>query len=139
LPRPERSHARAIRNDDVKGHMHGPDVYEIVVSGRAMPLSEFHPSQTRAGISARPWAHRRTFPGTFFLSTAGEHVFARVGPERLPLHELWGPIPARELGRGRTLDVIRETAFDAFHRRFAHEFERLSGKGGSGGERDDHR
>src|SRR5206468_9858633 len=41
--------------------------YSIGVSGRAIPLAEFNARQTRAGVSAAPWATRRVFPHTFIV------------------------------------------------------------------------
>src|SRR5260370_27279411 len=57
---------------DVRDHMEqdrstpGDLSYTITIHGGYTSLAEFDPHQTREGISARPWAHRRVFPGTFF-------------------------------------------------------------------------
>jgi hypothetical protein len=60
-------------------------VAEIPIGGGAHPLSEFHPRETRAGVSAAPWATRRVFPHTFMTPSTGERVWVREGPSRLPI------------------------------------------------------
>jgi hypothetical protein len=110
--------------------------YVITIEGDFLPLSEFSPHETKKGISARPWGERRVFPSTFFIPGASGHVFARAGRERFPIRELWGPSLAREVERGQTEQVARDTVAEAFPRRLLHEVQRLLGKtgGGDGGE-----
>jgi hypothetical protein len=103
------------------GHL----TYEIVVSGRHIPLSEFAPRETRKGVSARPWGKRRVFGGAFILPGT-EDVAVRQTAERLPLRRLFGPSLAVEAERSEALhkaveDVVNET----FARRFAHELSRM--------------
>jgi len=59
--------------------------YEIGVSGAHIPLAEFHARQTRRGVSAAPWGHRRVFPHTFIVEQLGGQVFKREGRARLPM------------------------------------------------------
>lgn len=98
-------------------------VYRIVVKGGAIPLSEFGPRETRRGVSARPWGQRRVFPGTF-QGVAGERVFKRTGPERLPIKQLYGPDLAKEVERGQSLAVVKDVAGESFARRLEHEIAR---------------
>ena len=92
--------------------------------------------ETRTGISARPWAHRRTFPGTFF--GPNEQVFRRVFKARLPIKKLFGPNLALELCRGNSEAVVRAKVREVMPKRLAHEIARvLPVKGISGDVSDD--
>jgi hypothetical protein len=95
--------------------------YEIAVSGRHIPLSEFAPRETRKGVSARPWGVRRTFGGAFII---GEDVVARQVRERLPLRRLYGPSLPVEAERGQSFKVALELAQEVFERRLQHEVGR---------------
>jgi hypothetical protein len=113
--------------------------YVITISGEYLPLGEFDPSVTSKGISARPWGTRRVFGGSFEIPATGEgHVFVRMGRERLPIRELWGPSPAREFERGDALQMAKDRVAEVFPLRLAHELQRLLGKsGGSDGGSDE--
>jgi hypothetical protein len=100
-----------------------PDGYEIVITDKAVPLSEFGAVQRQRGVSARPWGHRRIFPHTFEVRS---QVFKREGPERLPIAMLWGPSPGREAVRGQTLERAKQTAKEVFSKRIADAFARLA-------------
>jgi hypothetical protein len=109
--------------------------YTIVISGEFMPLGEFDPHETRKGISARPWATRRVFGGSFEIPATGEeHVFVRAGRARLPIRELWGPSLGVEFERGDSLQVMRDKVQEVFPQRLEHELQRLLSKSGGGGE-----
>jgi hypothetical protein len=129
------AHVHDVR-DGMEQYPSSPDdlIYTISVSGEFMPLSEFDPHQTQRGISARPWGERRLFPSTFEIPAAPDHVFARVGAERLPIRELWGPSLAREAERGVVEQVARDTVQEVFPRRLAHEVSRLLGNKSGGGD-----
>jgi hypothetical protein len=101
--------------------------YVITISGEYLPLGEFDPHETPKGISARPWATRRTFGGSFEIPATGEgHVFVRMGRERLPIRELWGPSLAVEFQRGKCPQVVNDVVAEVFPERLHHEvFERL--------------
>lgn len=70
--------------------------YAVTGSGRYFGVGHFGPSQQARGVKAAPWRKRRLFPGAFL---AGGRVFARVGPERLPIKFLYGPAVPREMER----------------------------------------
>jgi hypothetical protein len=97
--------------------------YELVATGRPIPLRDFAARQTRGGVSARPWGKRRVFPGTFVVRALGGHVFRRVGRARLPILKLWGPSLPRELLRGKVPDVFEQVVRDRLPDRLIHEFE----------------
>jgi hypothetical protein len=97
--------------------------YELVATGKQIPLREFAARQTRRGVSARPWGQRRVFPGTFVVRALGGHVFRRVGRARLPIVKLWGPSLPRELLRGKVPDVFEQVVRDRLPDRLIHEFE----------------
>jgi len=99
--------------------------YSIGVSGRAIPLAEFNARQTRAGVSAAPWATRRVFPHTFIVDRLGGQVFVREGKERLPIRKLWGPALPKELVKDEVPKAWEEVAKRDFPGRVLHEVERL--------------
>ncbi len=85
----------------------GQGTFTIIARDVTMSLKEFSPRRTRAGVSAAPWGHRRTFPHTFF--GPGGHVFVREGTSRLPVKKLWGPNIPKEMVKDQT-----EQTFYAF-------------------------
>jgi hypothetical protein len=97
--------------------------YELVATGKPIPLREFAARQTRRGVSARPWEQRRVFPGTFIVRVLGGHVFRRAGRARLPIVKLWGPSLPRELLRGKVPEVFKEVVSQRLPERMFHEFE----------------
>ncbi len=103
--------------------------YSITVPSRQTTLGEFDPHQTRKGISARPWSHRRVFEGTFEVR---DEVYHRVGPARYPITPLFGPDVAKEAARGETERVIRDTVERVLPERLAHEVERVFKRQGGG-------
>jgi hypothetical protein len=96
--------------------------YELVATGKPIPLREFAARQTRRGVSARPWGQRRVFPDTFIVRTLGEHVFHRAGRARLPIVKLWGPSLPRELLRGKVPEVFKQIVSERLPERIFHEF-----------------
>jgi hypothetical protein len=97
--------------------------YELVATGKPIPLRDFAARPTRHGASARPWGHRRIFPGTFIVRALGGHVFRRVGRARLPIIKLWGPSLPRELLRGKVPEVFKQVVSERLPERMFHEFE----------------
>ncbi|MBK8159133.1 MAG: phage tail protein [Rhodospirillaceae bacterium] len=59
----------------------------------ALPLVAFSARQVKAGVTAREWGQRRTYKGAFIatMKTGHRGVFKRVGDDRLPIRQLWGP------------------------------------------------
>jgi hypothetical protein len=114
---------------DVREHIEadksspGNLVYEFTISGEYTSLADYDPHQTREGISARPWAHRRTFPGTFM--GPNEQVYRRLFETRLPIKKLYGPNLAVEFGRGNSEAVAREKVRQVMPVRLAHELSRV--------------
>jgi hypothetical protein len=97
--------------------------YELVATGKPIPLREFAARQTRSGVSARPWGQRRVFPGTFIMRAISGHVFRRAGRARLPIVKLWGPSLPRELLRGKVPEVFKQVVSEWLPQRTFHEFE----------------
>jgi hypothetical protein len=82
----------------------GDPTFRIVAVGEAFSLKRFGPRQSREGVTASPWHEKRLFPHTFI--GPGGHVYKRVGPSRLPIIKLWGPIIPRELMRDKVLGPV---------------------------------
>jgi hypothetical protein len=94
--------------------------YEIKADGSETNLGLFGPKQGKRGVSARPWAKRKTFRGTFVVPAYGGGVFHRLGPERGPIQALYGPNLARELHRDYTV-AAWDAAMPAIAKRLEHE------------------
>jgi hypothetical protein len=99
----------------------------IVASGRHVPLADFKPRQTKAGVMASPWGRRQLFAHAFIGPTMGGHVFARKGRARLPIHELYGPAIPVEMVReaSETVATFYATVPAVLAKRLDHELGRL--------------
>jgi hypothetical protein len=93
--------------------------YEIQADGSETNLGIFGAKQGKTGVSAKPWAKRKTFRGSFFVPAYGG-VFRRLGPERGPIKALYGPNLARELHRDYTV-AAWDAAMPAIVKRLEHE------------------
>jgi hypothetical protein len=107
--------------------------YTITIPGRYLTLAHFDPHELkRGGVSARPWAHRRTFPHAFMVRDV---PFIREGAQRFPIRPLFGPSLAVEVERGNTVEAARAKFMEVMPRRLAYELARvLPTKGGEGGD-----
>jgi hypothetical protein len=115
---------------------------EVRAKSRWTPLSYFDATQRKKGASARPWAKRRIFRGTFLATMKSGHlgVWQRVsgGAERTRqrttkfgrrgetitgerLRELWGPSLAVELMRAPNPQTYQATVTAAMQVRLPHE------------------
>ncbi|MDJ0513082.1 MAG: phage tail protein [Methyloceanibacter sp.] len=66
----------------------------LVGRGRPLNLIRFGARQTRKGVSAKAYGHRRVYEGSFIAKGI---VAARRGRARLPIKALFGPGVAKEL------------------------------------------
>jgi Prophage minor tail protein Z (GPZ) len=94
--------------------------YRATIPGRWLTLAHFEPTQTRRGVSARPWGFRRTFPHAFLVRSV---PFIRETRERLPVRPLFGPSLAREFERGDVERMAREAAAEAWQKNIKHEVD----------------
>lgn len=103
-------------------------------SGRAMPLSTFGARQVAKGVSANAWGHRKVYPGAFLatMKTGHRGVFKRLGDDRLPIKELFGPGVASTMGqpaiRAALEQLISERLPINLQRQFERRLRALSGK-----------
>ncbi len=72
--------------------------YDIVASGKGIPISEFPVSVTSKGVDAKTWGVDHLFKRSF-QETNGK-LRARLGTSRFPIRALYGPSLPKELGRG---------------------------------------
>jgi len=117
--------------DAIRTRNAGPDhlVFEMIASGRAIPLSEFDPRQTRRGVSTKVWGRRRVLPHTFVIARMGDNVFVRTSASRFPIRKLWGPALPKELVSGPATKAFKEAVRENRDKRIGHELERLIRKG----------
>jgi hypothetical protein len=99
--------------------------YEVIASGRAIPLSKFDPRQTKKGVSTKVWGRRRVLPHTFIISEFGGNVFVRTSENRFPLRKLWGPSLPKELVGGPVVNAFKQSVKENWDARIGHELERL--------------
>ena len=69
--------------------------YQIIASGKGIPIKEFKVSAGKSGVVAFPWAVEHDFKRSFALS--GARYKARVGAARFPIRSLFGPSLPKEL------------------------------------------
>lgn len=82
-------------------------VYVIEGRGKGLPIEEFKGLRvTSKGVRAAPWNVMRLFKRSF----ANGGYRARLGAERFPVRRLYGPSPAKEIVKDRSVEVFEETA-----------------------------
>jgi len=88
---------------------------EAAISARkyAPNLIRYSARQTKPGVSANAWRQRKVYRGTF-IANKGRTVFARVGPERLPIKAVYGPSVPRTFIKDETLRAISTTVATRF-------------------------
>ena len=72
--------------------------YEIVATGKGIPIAEFPVAVTSKGIDAKTWGVDHLFKRSF--QEANGKMRARLGSSRFPIRALYGPSLPKELGRG---------------------------------------
>ena len=72
--------------------------YDIVASGKGIPIEEFPVAVTSKGIDAKTWGVDHLFKRSF--AEANGALRARLGRSRFPIRKLYGPSLPKELGRG---------------------------------------
>ena len=70
--------------------------YEIVASGKGIPIAEFPVSVTSKGVDAKTWGVDHLFKRSFSEGGTGK-LRARVGTARFPIRKLYGPNLGKEL------------------------------------------
>lgn len=129
--------AKAIKTIRAKS---GSLEYRLIVSGAETNLAAFGARQTKLGVSAAPWGVRRVFKSTFIIRKYGGKVYKRTGEAsrptqrklmdygqrnlgRLPIRQVYGPNLAREVVKGKPIDVWQDDT-QAIIDRVGHEIER---------------
>ena len=86
--------------------------FEVRSRYGAIPLKDFKPVQTKAGVSAKAWGKRKVYEGAFIVDSIGRHVFKRRTAKRLPIDKLHGPIPLKMFEalttQQRAVELIRQ-------------------------------
>lgn len=68
----------------------------IHIKAGAIPLKDFSPRKTKAGVTAKAWGKSKLYQGAFIAGGGlGRHVYKRVSSKRLPIEKLWGPQPSK--------------------------------------------
>ena len=105
----------------------GSSTIEVVEKSGWFSLLEIDPGarQTRVGVSVRlRGSYRHAFLGQMASSHKG--VMRRVGKERLPIRELFGPNPAHDITNNPEdyLDLMDELISNELLPRIVHELDR---------------
>ena len=103
----------------------GGNTAEVVVRSGWIPLYKLGASQNRRGVRVRL---RGSYRSAFIASMKSGHkgVFKRVGADRLPIRELFGPNPAHDITNNEEeyLAVIAEVMEEIMLPRLLHEVSR---------------
>jgi len=84
--------------------------YQIVATGKGIPIKEFAAKRTAGGITAPVWGVDHRFKRSFGIEGKGVDGFrARTTSKRFPIRKLYGPALPKELGKGKIPGVF----FDA--------------------------
>jgi len=101
----------------------------IVITGKRIPLREFHPTQRRAGVSYRIGQRGRTVaPHTFIarMRSGYEGVFKRVGRSRLPIFQPMGPsVPHVAENRPEIVALIDHEAAELLQKNLDEQTTRI--------------
>jgi hypothetical protein len=116
--------------------------YTLASKGGNVHLQYFGARETRKGVSAAPWNHRRVFSGMFIKGGRfpkrvplglGGAVFARTGAGRLPIaSQRSGLFIPKEMVSGATAAAFTGTVQRVLPARLAHEMAAIFGGAVSG-------
>lgn len=107
--------------------MPGHLTYAIDASGGHLLLKDFNPSQSAKGVRAGPWGRRLLFRGSFIQSTKlGGNVMHRLGPDRLPIQNMFGPAVPKEMVKGEAEKVFQSYVAQRLPKRIAHQIKRAT-------------
>ncbi|RVU13151.1 hypothetical protein [Methylobacterium oryzihabitans] len=97
-----KAYGSIVKRTDTKRAHPGKLSYEILGTGKGMPILEFRVSAgVRRPVTATPWGVAHTFARSF--KTSGQGLLrARLGPGRMPIRALYGPSVAKEIVKDRT-------------------------------------
>jgi hypothetical protein len=104
----------------------GGNTIEVIEKSGWIALYELGARKTRVGVSVRlRGSYRHAFLGQMASSHKG--VMRRVGKERLPIRELFGPNPAHDITNNPEdyLDLMGELIETELLPRVIHEIDRL--------------
>lgn len=104
----------------------GGNTSDIVVRSGWIPLYKLGATQTSKGVRVRL---RGSYRSAFLAGMDSGHrgVMKRVGKERLPIRELFGPNPAHDITNNDRvyLELLAEVIEEALAPRVLHELDRL--------------
>jgi hypothetical protein len=104
----------------------GGNTIEVVERSGWIALYELGARKTRVGVTVRM---RGSYKHAFIagMKSGHEGVFRRVGEERLPIRELFGPNPAHDVTNNPEdyLDTMAELIEEQLLPRVIHEIDRL--------------
>lgn len=88
-------------------------VYHTFVrsSRKRWPLIDFKAVQNKTGVrAAKPWGKAQVFKSAFIAQAGGHRgVFRRVGKDRFPIKEMWGPSVHSTFKQPATVAVVNRT------------------------------
>jgi|SRR5579864_5500781 len=126
---------RDVINRALKGAPVGGLGYGIRSRGGNVSLKYFGARETRKGVSAAPWNHRRVFTGTFIKGgrfpnrvglNLGGQVFMRTGSRRTPIVKLKsGLFIPKEMVSGATASEFLLAVKTLLPARLQHEIEAI--------------
>lgn len=104
----------------------GSNTIDVIEKSGWIPLSDLGATQTSRGVRVRA---RGSYKSAFIATMGSGHrgVMKRVGKERLPIRELFGPNPAHDVTNNpdEFVKVLAELIEDHLAPRVLHELDRL--------------
>ncbi|WP_176083134.1 phage tail protein [Martelella sp. HB161492] len=117
---------RIIREQTTAYFNAGGNTIELVEKSGWIPLFKLGARQTRRGVRVRT---RGSYKGMFIAKMESGHsgVFRRVGKERTPIREMFGPNPAHAITNNPDvyMQALAEIIQENLAPRFLHELDRI--------------
>lgn len=108
----------------------GGNTSDVIIRSGWIPLAKLGARQTAKGVHVRL---RGSYRSAFLAQMGSGHkgVMKRVGDDRLPIRELFGPNPAHDITNNEAvyLSVLAEVIDSALAPRVIHEIDRLLPRG----------
>lgn len=98
----------------------------IEIKGPFLPVTDYKASSENRGVFVAIKKGRKKLVFRSFTKKNGQFR-KRLGPERLPIHALFGPAAAQMFGNPKVVEEMEREGMKVYEERLMHELERLVG------------